>query len=343
MNFPLFIEGPLLWFVFSLLVAGIVFRFTFFIIATFTKDQYMNKPTDWMNGLVSVGKLFIPLHKAVIKKPFYTILRYVFHICMIVTPIFLAGHVALLEMSSLELSWPTLPDNVADIMTIAFIVLGVLFLLRRIVYRNIRERSSVFDYIFLILCILPFLSGYFLAHGSLDSINFFNDNILSIHILSSCVMIIMVVFLFIRTRLDKKTCVGCAACEIICPTGTLESAIQGVQRIFNYSHYQCISCGSCIYACPEDAAELRHEFGLREFFQVLGKKIIRAVELKECRKCGTRFAPEPQVFKLGKTIDKDYLYFCPNCKMDNLVDFESERKAAQKIKLVDEACSMTYS
>jgi ferredoxin len=314
--------------VFSLLGIGVVFRLTFFLIATFKKDQHGENPPKRTNSWVSVGKLFIPLHKAILKKPFYTILRYVFHICMIVTPIWLAGHVSLLEVSSLELSWITLPDNVADIMTIIFIGLGVLFLLRRVIFNNIRERSSAFDYIFLVICLLPFVSGYFMAHGTLDSIDFFSENIFSIHILTSCLMTIMVVFLFVGTRLDIRSCIGCASCEINCPTGTLESAIQGVQKVFNYSQYQCISCGSCIYACPEDAVELRHELGLKRFFQVLQKRMIRAVELKECRRCGARFAPEPQIAKLGHIISKDYYQFCPDCKITNLVSFDSEQVSA---------------
>lgn len=323
-----FFEGPLLWCVLSLLIIGMIVRFAFFIIAVSKKDQHRNPSADRGNDMASIGKVFIPLHKTISKKPLYTLLRYAFHICLIVTPILLAGHVALLEMSSLRISWPTLPDGLADMMTIIFIALVFLFLLRRIIFRDIRNRSSAFDYIFLMLCLLPFLTGYFLAHGILDSIDFFYNNMFYIHILTSCVMIIMVLFLFTGIRFDVKSCIGCGACETNCPTGTLKSVIQGAQKIFSYSNYQCISCGSCMYACPEDAAELRHELSPSKFFQVLGRRVIRSVALKECQKCGALFAPEPQITKLGQTIQKDFYQFCPDCKIANIVDFESDHMLA---------------
>jgi ferredoxin len=320
MDIRSFIEGPLLEFVFFIFFLGIILRFIFFLIATFANGNSKSKSKYKIYNSANIIKLFVPLHKAIGKKPFYSILRYVFHLCMILTPVFLAGHVALLSDSFLRLSWPALPGIVADILTIAFILLNIIFLLRRIILRHVRERSAVFDYIFLVICLLPFLSGYFLVHGTLNSIGFFSDNLLYIHILCSCLMILTAVFLFAGTRLDVKSCVGCASCEINCPTGTLETENRGMQKIFNYSQYKCITCGSCVYVCPENAAELRHAFGISKFFKILGKQMIRAVDLKKCLKCGTLFAPEPQIAKLGKTINKDYYQLCPDCKIANLAE-----------------------
>jgi ferredoxin len=239
---------------------------------------------------------------------------------MVVVPVGLPAHIMLWESSSLELSWPALPDAPADWMTVIVIVLAVVFLLRRIIFPEIRRQSSFFDYLFIIIILLPFLSGYFLAHGTLDSIPFFLDHMLTIHILSGCTMIIAAVFIFLRFPLDIKKCTGCAACELDCPTGTLESIDKGIQRIFSYSHYQCISCGACIKTCPEGAAQLRHEIGLLRFFQVLKKQAIRSVELQICKKCGDLFAPVPQLDQAAKTITEDYIYFCPRCKMRNAAD-----------------------
>lgn len=320
MDFATFIEGPLLWGVFSIFLAGIAARFVFFLISIFKSKKNTPGPVNWKFIFSALGKFLLPLHKAVARKPIYTILRYIFHIGLILVPIGYDGHITMLESSSLELSWPAIPDKLADWLTLIFIGLGVIFLVRRIVLPVIRRRSQAFDYVFIMICLLPFLTGYFLAHGTLDSISFFSDNLQSIHILSSCIMIVMAVFLFLRSRLDIKTCTGCAACENNCPTGTLEFIDKGIQRIFHYSHYRCVSCGQCINSCPENAAELRHEIGFLKFFQVLKKQEIQAVELKICPRCGARFAPIPQLEKIGATIAEPYLDFCPKCKKVNYAD-----------------------
>lgn len=131
-------------------------------------------------------------------------------------------------------------------------------------------------------------------------------------------MIIMVAFLFYRTRLNKEKCIGCTACELSCPTGTLESEDEKNLRIFTYSHYQCICCGACVNTCPENAADLRHEISLRKFFQVAPKQEIRSVELKACERCGAFFMPEPQLDKIGQTFTDDYMYFCGRCRKVNI-------------------------
>ena len=330
MNFGAFVEGPLTWAVFIIFCSGILFRLSIFIFSIFKSRK--NRPFEQKYTVKTLARFIFPLHKIFIKKPVYTVLRYVFHICMIIVPVGLAGHIILVESSSLGLSWISLPDEWADFMTIMFIILCFIFLARRIVIPEIRKKSSTFDYIFIMISVLPFLSGYFLAHGTLDSIPFFYDNMLIIHILSAQIMILTTVFLFVRSRLDKKKCTGCASCELSCPTGTLEANDKGKKRVFTYSHYQCVACGSCIESCPENAAELRHEFSPVKLFQIISKSEIRAVDLRTCERCGAYYAPELQLEKVSETIKEDYINFCPNCKKTTHAN--AFRQVSQKIRKI---------
>ncbi len=318
MDFGSFIEGPLLWIVFLLLIVGVFARIVLFFFEIIRNSRGREFRLGY--NLAILGRFFAPFHMAVPKRPWYAALRYIFHIFLLVVPIWLSGHIMLWSFSRFEWEWNALPDAWADWMTIILLGLAAYFLIRRIAIKDIRLTSCLSDYVLIILTALPFLTGYALTHGSLDGLPFLGENMRSIHVLSGEAMMLLVVFLFCRTRLNAQRCTGCAACEINCPTGTLESHDEGMLRTFLYSQYQCISCGSCVSVCPEEAAELRHEISLSRFFQVALKNEIRSVELKECEGCGAFFAPEPQVDKVSQTITADYIRFCPTCRKTNLRD-----------------------
>lgn len=312
MDFGSFVEGPLLWVVVSVFIIGILARAGIFFSLIIKGNN--NKHLRWRHILATLGRSLLPFHNAVTKKPIYATLRYIFHICLIVVPIWLSGHIILWEQSRFGWTWAALPDVWADWMTLLFLFLAAYFLIRRMVLPDIRLNSSKSDYLLIAITALPFMTGYILTHGNLDPIPFLADNIGTIHVLSGEAMLIVAVFLFYRTQLDKEKCTGCAACELDCPTGSIESNDEGRHRIFTYSSYQCICCGVCVNTCPEEAAELRHEIGLGRFFQIVTKKEIRSVELKECEKCGAMFAPTPQIKKIGQVITGDYIRFCSRCK-----------------------------
>ena len=261
----------------------------------------------------------IPFHKAILKKPVYIVLRYVFHICLIAVPVWLNGHIVLWEESIFEWSWVALPDVWADRLTLLFLGIATYFLIRRLAVPEIRHNSSMSDYLLILVAIFPFATGYFLASGSLDSIAFFYNHLETLHILSAEAMLTVAVFLFYKTQFNVDTCTGCAACEISCPTGTLLSGEEGRFRIFSYLHYQCICCGACVKVCPEDAAALKHEIRPLGFFQVFSRRKIQSVALTGCQKCGALFAPEPQIEKANRLIAADFFQICPRCRADNYV------------------------
>jgi len=316
MNFDRFVEGPLLWAVFLLFITGTAARFAFSCSAIVAGAR--DKDSGWRHVLVSLFRSLFPFHSSFRTKPLYAVLRYVFHLCLVAVPIFLLGHVVLWEESRFEWGWTTLPDVWADRMTILVLCLSVYFFARRAVVPEFRRSSSLSAYLPNMMVMLPFLTGYFLAHGSLASVPFLEENMWTLHVLCGEAMLLAAVFLSCRTRLSLEKCTGCAACVVTCPTGTLMSRDEGNRRTFSYSQYQCISCGSCVSSCPEDAAGLRHELSVRRFFQIASKQEIRSVEMKICEGCGAVVAPEPQLGKIVETVTEDYVQFCPRCRRSGL-------------------------
>ena len=317
MNIYSLAEGPLLWVAFLLLTVGIVLRIAFFFLALIRSSRSQKFTLAYIAA--SFARAWVPFHNAVFRKPVYTALRYAFHASLIIVPVWLSGHIALWEDSRFAWSWTPLPDAWADRLTLLVIGLATYFLIRRVVISELRRNSSVSDYVLILLTAMPFITGYLFSQGSLDAIPFFEYHLETIHILSAEAMLIGVVFLFYSTRLNVETCTGCAACEIKCPTRTLQSSDEGGFRIFSYHHYQCICCGACVKVCPEGAASLRHELRPVRFFQIFSRRKIRSVALAECKSCGGLFAPESQLEKIRGVITADFTNICPNCRVYDFV------------------------
>jgi len=314
MDVDYLIQYTLLELVCYIFVFGLLIRIFFFIFTMIRESR--NADTRWSYLLSSVGRSFLPFHMAFKKRPFYSILRYVFHAGLIVIPIWYSGHIFLWNRYGFEWDYAALPDEWMDRWTLLLLLLCGYFLMRRILSKEVRRNATVSDYMIITITVMPFLTGYLLSQGSLEFVFFFGDHMENIHILTAEAMILMGPFLFCRVCLTETICTGCASCELNCPTGALVAEDKGNQRIFTYALYQCICCGSCIDTCPENAVELRHRLSAAGYYRMLFRQTIRKVEIKACERCGAFFAPEPQVDKLRQTVDEDYINLCLRCKRE---------------------------
>ena len=312
MDFDALVEGPLLWTASIVFVFGIIARIVFFLIVSVKRNH--KKHFRFKSYIPAFIRILVPYYMVFLKRPFFTASRYFQHFCIIAVPIWFSGHIRLWEESSFDWYWVPMPDELADFLTLALLGLAAYLFVRRLASPHIRRGSSLFDYILIIVTALPFMTGYFLFHGTFNAISFLDDNLLMFHVLSSEIMLVLTVFLFCRTRLDERSCTGCSACELNCPTGALFSTNAGKVRVFEYLSYSCICCGACIRSCPEEAAGLRHEITVTKFFNIFSPDMIRSVELETCRRCGVNFAPIPQLNRIAQEISEDYLFLCLPCR-----------------------------
>ena len=194
MDFFLFVEGPLLWIAFLTFFIGSILRAALFLSVSRKRDKIIYQYFSWKYVLATFGRWLLPLNKDVAKNPVFTILGYMFHICLIVVPIWFSGHISLWEESRFEWSWTPIPDGLADWMTLIFLAIALFFLLRRIISADIRLLSTFSDYLLIVVVALPFITGYFLTHGTVDNIGFLGENIQLIHMLSGELMLILIPF-----------------------------------------------------------------------------------------------------------------------------------------------------
>jgi nitrate reductase gamma subunit len=115
----------------------------------------------------------------------------VFHVAVIVTPLFLAGHILLWERG-LGISWPALNQPLADYLTWAGIAAALILLSQRICSRASRTLSRPQDYLLLVLIGVSFTSGHLITRPQLNP--FAYEPTLLVHVLSGDLVLLLVPF-----------------------------------------------------------------------------------------------------------------------------------------------------
>jgi len=183
------ITGPLLWFSFVVFFVGNIYRLATMAILAKKKDEVIYTYMNLKYGLRSIIHWICPFGSLNMRKhPFFTITSFLFHICLMIVPVFLFAHIILLE-ESLNLSWWFIPDNVADIMTLIVIVSCIIFAVRRMIIPDIKYLTSFSDYCLLFIVAAPFITGYWTYH-QLAGYSFMGI----IHIISGEILLISIPF-----------------------------------------------------------------------------------------------------------------------------------------------------
>ncbi len=186
-----FITGPLLWFSFVFFFVGCVVRVVLYIRGldwrldrvTYTK----NISFGFKGAVRSIVFWLIPYGTQSWRaNPVYTLIFFIFHFAIIVTPIFLSAHnIILMERWGFRLFM--LPDAVSDILTLLVICCAMIILLRRIALPQVRILTKPHDILILIITVAPFMTGFFAYHQIPDS-EFWT----LVHILSGEVMLVAI-------------------------------------------------------------------------------------------------------------------------------------------------------
>lgn len=188
------ITGPLLWLTFLVFVGGLAWRVYTYIKGLDWKLDRVAYGTQTAYGVRgaarSIAAWLVPFGSQGWKvKPIFTILFFVFHIGIVITPLFLLGHAEIVKMR-FGLSWPALPMAVADVLTVAMMCAGAFIIVRRIALPEVRIITSLYDYLLLVITIAPFFTGFMAVHQLGGDYTFW----LYAHILSGELMLLAIPF-----------------------------------------------------------------------------------------------------------------------------------------------------
>jgi nitrate reductase gamma subunit len=185
-------RGPLLYLAFALLAVGTLRQIVL------TAAELVRAYRLAGDQAIPFGQLFkrslgwiVPVNALRGTRILYTVASVVFHVGMLLVPLFLAGHVALIR-KGLGVSWPALPGVLADALTLAALAGLFLLLLIRLVSRASRFLSGFQDWFLLALAIVPLLTGYLVAHPLQNPLPFSLTYL--VHLLSAELLLALIPF-----------------------------------------------------------------------------------------------------------------------------------------------------
>jgi nitrate reductase gamma subunit len=182
------VRGPMAMIAFVIFIVGSCFRLISFY-QKGTNPKLLYPKENLTNGFKAVIFGLIPFATRFMReRPIFTLVTTLFHICVIILPLFLLAHIVL-WFESYGLVWVNIPDNMADYMVFFVLFACIFFFVRRLLVSEVRMVTQPSDYLILITVFISFLSGFFAFH----QIGPYRP-ILILHILSSELLIVMIPF-----------------------------------------------------------------------------------------------------------------------------------------------------
>jgi len=184
-----FITGPLAWVAFILFFGGCLYRFVNMLYMVNKTEKFIFSYMSVKYSFRSIIHWLTPFVAENWKRhPWLTIVTFAFHICLVITPVFLLSHIILWD-EAWHISWWSLPDDLADTMTLIVIACCVFFLVRRLVSPEVKFVTDASDFVILAIVAAPFVTG-FLAYHQWFAYRFF----MILHILSGEIMLAAIPF-----------------------------------------------------------------------------------------------------------------------------------------------------
>jgi len=192
------VRGPLVWIAFIVFIGGGLYT-TISTLLLARKEKGVFQTVSLKFSFRSLAHWLVPFSTRITRlRPFFSVVSFSFHFCLLFTPLFLMGH-AVSWHESWGISWWSMPEGFADVLTLVVIFGCLFFGVRRVTAPEVRNVTSWSDWLLLILVAGPFITG-FLAHHQV----FQYETMIILHIISGALWLIAIPF----TRLSHMIWFG---------------------------------------------------------------------------------------------------------------------------------------
>ena len=184
-----FVSGPMVWLAFGIFISGSLYRIFSLLSLVRQKESFIFSYMSLKYSLRSILRWSVPFSTTNMRlNPVMTIVTYIFHFCLLLTPIFLLAHVLLIE-ESWGISWWTLPEWLSDLMTLGVLGGCLYFLYRRLFLAQVKFVTTAADFGLLMIVAAPFLTGFLAYHQW-----FAYQTIMILHVVCGEIMLIAIPF-----------------------------------------------------------------------------------------------------------------------------------------------------
>jgi nitrate reductase gamma subunit len=181
-------RGPAFVFAFSFMVLGLIRHAVLTVAEMYrTMRRAGDQSLPYSKLIVTTLKWLVPVAK-IRNEALYSVTSILFHIAILIVPVFLGGHIALWARG-IGLSWPAIPNEVADVLAIVAVVTAVALVIQRVSARATRCLSRFQDYVLPLLIAVPFVTGFLVVHPAMNPFSY--EAVLFVHVMSANLIFVL--------------------------------------------------------------------------------------------------------------------------------------------------------
>ena len=182
-------RGPVFAFAFTFMVLGLLRHVA---LTAWEVARAMRRAGDktfpYRQIAVATLKWLFPLGKLK-NELVFSLTSIVFHAAALIVALFLGGHIALWARG-LGMSWPAIPNGLADVLTIVALVAAAALVLQRACASAARALSRFQDYAIPLVIAVPFASGFLMMHPGINPFSF--EATLLVHVVSAELLFVLI-------------------------------------------------------------------------------------------------------------------------------------------------------
>ena len=185
-------KGTLFRLCFAIMILGLIRIFLLDIWGAYKAYRKAADKTMPWKLIISRGMEWIfPVKRVAHNRPFYSVFSILFHLGLLIVPIFLFAHVQLWR-ESLGFGWFTLSYQWAYWLTLSTIFFSVTLFIGRLLSKSSSFISRKQDYLWPLLLMIPFVTGFVCAHLSVSPQSY--QSFMLMHVLSADLIFILIPF-----------------------------------------------------------------------------------------------------------------------------------------------------